>query len=100
MTQPDASRAPAAPPAMTVDLEVIIDPRVELMLIVQYLTGDYERRTNLITNSTSNTSARSRRTFDRSPNIPSSRRFGKWHGRAFRSMPAPRRRCISRLTPS
>lgn len=51
-----ASPVPASPPAdgaaavEAADVNVAVDPRIELLLIVQHLTGDYEQRTNLITN--------------------------------------------------
>ncbi len=34
---------------MIADVDVSVDPRIELLLIVQHLTGDYEKRTRLIT---------------------------------------------------
>ena len=41
------SHPPASQPAPVVNISV--DPRIELLLIVQHLTGDYEKRTRLIT---------------------------------------------------
>src|SRR5688572_11311545 len=32
-----------------VEVDVSVDPRIELLLIIQHLTGDYEKRTGLIT---------------------------------------------------
>ena len=46
MPQPPAVNVPQDAAAV----DVIIDPRIELMTIVQYLSGNYEQRTNLITN--------------------------------------------------
>jgi len=40
---------PAPPAPASVEVDVSVDPRIELLLIVQHLTGDYEKRTRLIT---------------------------------------------------
>ena len=46
--QPPAPDPEPAAPA-SVEVDVSVDPRIELLLIVQHLTGDYEKRTRLIT---------------------------------------------------